>query len=187
MGKRQRTSRSSRTRAATLVLTGALVGAVLAGPVVASAGNGYRPIWQFVKSKLSAAGTINQANNPVDFTRLKNVPAGLADGVDDVGGFGTLTTVESSDIVAGNVEGNGSYVLEDVQAYCAAGQLAISANPYYQGDLNGGVAGGPNDMELTIASVRRISAGGAEGYLVWGGNDTDTDSVLTLEVLCLTP
>ena len=39
-----------------------------------------------------------------------------------------------------------------------------------------------------ISHVRRASStGGAEGYLVWGGNDTDTDSVLTLEVLCLTP
>ncbi len=32
---------------------------------------------------LSGSGTVNQASNPVDWTKLKTVPAGFADGVDD--------------------------------------------------------------------------------------------------------
>jgi hypothetical protein len=172
---------------ASLVLSGAVLGAVLVGPAVASAGNGYAPIWKFVKSKLSKAGTLNAPNNPVDFTRLKNVPAGFADGTDDVGGLGTLTVRDSFDIVEGNIEGNGNYSLEDVEAFCDAGERAISANAYYDVDLNGPAQGGADDMELTIASMERVSQGGAEGFLAWGGNDTDTDRVLTLEVLCLAP
>lgn len=36
----------------------------------------------FTETELQAAGTINAAANPVDWTKLKGVPAGLADGVD---------------------------------------------------------------------------------------------------------
>lgn len=36
-------------------------------------------------SELSQAGAINTATNPMDWTRLKGVPAGFADGVDDGG------------------------------------------------------------------------------------------------------
>ena len=36
--------------------------------------------------ELYLAGTINEEDNPVDWTRLKNVPAGFADGTDDEGG-----------------------------------------------------------------------------------------------------
>ncbi|MFZ1946071.1 MAG: PSA repeat domain-containing protein [bacterium] len=38
-----------------------------------------------IASELEAPGTINQAGNPMDWTKLKSVPAGLADGVDSVG------------------------------------------------------------------------------------------------------
>jgi hypothetical protein len=34
---------------------------------------------------LAAGGTVNNPSNPVDFTKLKNVPAGLADGEDNTG------------------------------------------------------------------------------------------------------
>ncbi len=35
---------------------------------------------------LSTPGTVNDSGNPVDWTKLKGVPAGFSDGVDDVGG-----------------------------------------------------------------------------------------------------
>ncbi|MFN2490096.1 MAG: hypothetical protein ABR529_10220 [Actinomycetota bacterium] len=38
-----------------------------------------------LKDKLAAQGVINQSSNPLDWSRLKNVPAGLADGVDGSG------------------------------------------------------------------------------------------------------
>jgi hypothetical protein len=37
------------------------------------------------KTQLETPGSINQTGNPVDWTKLKGVPAGLADGVDNVG------------------------------------------------------------------------------------------------------
>lgn len=40
----------------------------------------------FTEAELSTTGTINTATNPVDWTKLKNVPAGFADGVDNTGG-----------------------------------------------------------------------------------------------------
>lgn len=43
----------------------------------------------FTESELQAAGTINTGANPVDWTKLKSVPAGFADGTDN-GGAVTL-------------------------------------------------------------------------------------------------
>lgn len=59
---------------------------------------------------LSTPGTINVANNPVDWTRLKNVPPGFADGVDDVGGTGdrySLDAVDGSPTDVVYVDGEG--------------------------------------------------------------------------------
>lgn len=39
----------------------------------------------YTESELNTAGTINNASNPLDWTKIKGVPAGLADGADDVG------------------------------------------------------------------------------------------------------
>lgn len=44
------------------------------------------------KAELQSAGTINATSNPVDWTKLKNVPVGLADGTDDDSG-GDITGV----------------------------------------------------------------------------------------------
>lgn len=40
----------------------------------------------YTESELNTPGTINEPSNPVDWSVLKNVPAGIADGVDDTGG-----------------------------------------------------------------------------------------------------
>jgi hypothetical protein len=40
----------------------------------------------FLQDSLRSEGTVNDAANPVDWSRLKNVPAGFADGSDDGGG-----------------------------------------------------------------------------------------------------
>ena len=39
-------------------------------------------------AELSASGTINSPSNPVDWTQLKSVPVGFADGTDDTAGGG---------------------------------------------------------------------------------------------------
>ena len=40
---------------------------------------------------------LNSPSNPLEWTRLKNVPAGFGDGVDDVGGAGDGHSLDSSD------------------------------------------------------------------------------------------
>jgi len=64
----------------------------------------------YTEGELNAGGTINQAGNPVDWTKLKNVPAGFADGVDNVGaGDGySLDAADGSptDVVYVNNDGN---------------------------------------------------------------------------------
>jgi hypothetical protein len=47
-------------------------------------------------SELSTPGTINSPSNPLEWTMLKNVPAGFADGVDDAGG-GDGHSLDASD------------------------------------------------------------------------------------------
>ncbi len=185
MGEGRRKPRSGKARVAMLLLTGAVVGSMLAGPVASAAG-GFGPVWKFVKSRLSAPGTINADRNPVDWSRLKNVPDGFADGVDELGGVGTIAIREDSVQIPGGVAQNGAYAVASVTRYCGDGERALFANAYYDGDLNGASVGGDNDQELTIASLRFVTQGnGDEGYTVWGGNDSGTDHTLTLQVHCL--
>ena len=46
---------------------------------------------------LYVPGVINTPSNPVDWTNLKNVPAGFADGTDDTGGAGDGHSLDASD------------------------------------------------------------------------------------------
>jgi hypothetical protein len=49
------------------------------------------------RDSLGTAGAVNNGSNPVDWTRLKGVPGGLADGVDDVGGAGDGHSLDAAD------------------------------------------------------------------------------------------
>jgi len=60
---------------------------------------------------LSTPGSINNPSNPVDWTMLKNVPAGFADGADDVGGSGdghSLDAVDGNPVDAVYVDASGN-------------------------------------------------------------------------------
>ncbi|MEA3409191.1 MAG: hypothetical protein U9Q95_02475 [Candidatus Eisenbacteria bacterium] len=50
-----------------------------------------------LEEDLGTPGSINNPSNPVDWTMLKNVPAGFADGADDVGGAGDGHSLDASD------------------------------------------------------------------------------------------
>src|SRR5215216_3973095 len=79
-----------RARAATLVAVSVLLAGAIAG--TASGGtSGWEQVWDQIKPLLSDPGTINNPDNPVHWTKLKGVPAGFADGLDngvDRAGFG---------------------------------------------------------------------------------------------------
>jgi hypothetical protein len=49
------------------------------------------------RESLATAGLVNNGSNPVDWTRIKGIPAGLADGVDDVGGSGDGHSLDAAD------------------------------------------------------------------------------------------
>ena len=51
----------------------------------------------YVKPDLGTPGTINAGGNPVDWTKLKGVPAGFTDGVDDAGGLGDSHSLDAAD------------------------------------------------------------------------------------------
>jgi hypothetical protein len=51
----------------------------------------------YTETELNTTGSLNNASNPVDWTRLKSVPAGLADGTDDVGGTGDGYSLDAAD------------------------------------------------------------------------------------------
>jgi hypothetical protein len=56
----------------------------------------WEDVWAQIRPLLSDPGTINNPDNPVHWTKLKNVPAGLADGLDngvDRAGFGLTKNV----------------------------------------------------------------------------------------------
>ncbi len=67
-----------------------------------------------LEEDLWTPGTINNPSNPVDWTMLKNVPAGFADGIDDVGGAGdghSLDADDGSPVDAVYVEANGTLTI----------------------------------------------------------------------------
>ena len=49
------------------------------------------------EAESGASGAINAPDNPLDWTMLKSVPAGFADGVDDAGGAGDGHSLDASD------------------------------------------------------------------------------------------
>jgi len=69
------------------------------------------------RDELAAPGTVNASGNPVDWTRLKNVPAGLADGIDDTAGvragpgIAVAADVVSVDFVPAGSDGAGGSTL----------------------------------------------------------------------------
>jgi hypothetical protein len=101
------------------------------------------------KEELSTPGTINIPENPVDWTKLKEVPAGFADGTDDTGGAGDGHSLDAADgsptdVVyvdgAGNV-GVGTTTPDDnldiVGDADLTGDLKIGGRPVFSVDLFG--------------------------------------------------
>jgi len=81
--------KTRRRRAAVALAATAIATLALAG--TASATTVWQNVWAQIRPLLADSGTINSPDNPVDWTKLKSVPAGLADGLDngvDRAGFG---------------------------------------------------------------------------------------------------
>ena len=74
-----------------------------------------------LSSTLSAAGTINTPGNPVDWTKLKSVPAGFADGTDNagVGDGSSLDAPDGSPVDAIYVDNDGGVVVKAPTTHAA--------------------------------------------------------------------
>jgi hypothetical protein len=106
-------------------------------------------------SVLSGPGTINLPTNPLEWTRLKNVPPGFADGVDD-GGVGDGHSLDASD-------GNPTDVVrvDDV------------------GMVESGFSSELADLMSFYGQDYALDVGGAN---VWGGILAETQSTVPFEV-----
>ena len=51
----------------------------------------------YTEAELATPGTLNTGSNPMDWTKLKGVPAGFADGTDDAGGAGDGYSLDAAD------------------------------------------------------------------------------------------
>ena len=51
----------------------------------------------YTETELNTTGSLNNTSNPVDWTKLKGVPAGFADGTDNVGGTGDGYSLDAAD------------------------------------------------------------------------------------------
>lgn len=164
------------------------------------------------KTDLSNSGIINTIANPVDWTKLKSVPAGFADGVDDTGAGGPASDVvcigcvDSTDI-ANNAVGSaqindGTIANADISAAAAivdsklatiatAGKISSSALPSnaYDGRFFRIV-----ETITIVASGGTVAAGSfgftgvncPAGYIAVGGG-IDPENVFTMYVTSSAP
>jgi hypothetical protein len=59
----------------------------------------------FTEEELSKEGTVNDSSNPVDWSKLKNVPPGFADGVDDAASGGINSVLAGEGLIGGSEGG----------------------------------------------------------------------------------
>jgi hypothetical protein len=85
-----------------MVISGMCLGVLLLTPAGAHVTGSFRHLWRdHIKPRLASRGTLNASGNPVNWTKLKNVPKGLADGDDAVGPRGPEGLLSTFDDVRG--------------------------------------------------------------------------------------
>lgn len=100
----------------------------------------------FTEAELSTPGTINTTANPVDWTKLKNVPAGFADGTDDAGGGASGWTDDGTVVRLTTITDNvGIGTTTPLQKLDVAGNVTLQ---------NNGKFGLNNDLSAELRSIK---------------------------------
>jgi hypothetical protein len=95
----------------------------------------------YTQDELDAPGSINDAGNPVDWTKLKSVPAGFADGTDDAGeGDGhSLDAADGSPVDALYVDNDGDVGIGTTAPYAQVEAVgSTNADVQFRSVRNGG-------------------------------------------------
>ncbi len=90
----------------------------------------------YTETELSTSGTINIPTNPVDWTKLKGVPAGFADGIDDTGS-GSLPSGTSGQ----TLRHNGTDWVANSLLFNDGTNVGIGKTPSAKLDVNGKIYG----------------------------------------------
>ncbi|MFH1313698.1 MAG: tail fiber domain-containing protein [Candidatus Eisenbacteria bacterium] len=106
----------------------------------------------YTQDSLSVAGTLNDTANPVDWSKLKGVPAGFADGTDD--GGGGIGDGHSLDAVDGNPT-DALYV--DVRGDVGIGTTDASTKLHVYEDTDGQIGITIENPNTGSLSAERIS------------------------------
>jgi hypothetical protein len=127
------------------------------------------------KEELNTSGTINDSGNPVAWSKLKEVPAGFADGTDDTGGTGDGYSLDAADGSptdavyvddVGNV-GIGTTTPDDgldvVGDADLTGDLKIGGTPVFSVDLSGNTVIG-SGAGYGTSGTHNIFMGFGSGY-----------------------
>jgi hypothetical protein len=210
----RRKHHSTRISSAVLLIAGVTIGLFYIAPAAAHDNTGfgysYNHLFVHLKPFLATPGTLNSATNPVDWTRLKNVPAGFADGVDATSG----TSGAATDVVCTNCVTSGDlgtvtyrttdtdfvftrdpvliaandnhsaqyrYAESDAVVMCRDDELAISGGPDWLG-----YSGSSGDGGVVIVRDEPVRSNGVPvGWVVRGGHDINLSIALQAWVLCL--
>lgn len=110
---------------------------------------------------MATPGTINTAGNPVDWTKLKGVPAGFADGVDDTGLLSVTTDTSLTGAGTGGspLAVNTTNIQSRVTGTCAGNSFVIGVNP--SGTVNCGSGNGGTVTSVTATSPLTSTGGAA--------------------------
>lgn len=136
----------------------------------------------YTQAALNTAGTINTGSNPVDWTKLKSVPAGFADGVDnDSGGDILGITTSAGSGLSGGVSSGTASLSVNTDDFLATPTTVAGSGSY---------DGATTTLTLATASITVPRAGTvvavATGDFLWTNPASTNDNAYLWTYLCTT-